>query len=219
MKSLYEHITSVLNESLILEKFVTIFSSDSKDEQLKYAKIAWPLIDNAYKYCGGLAGIKTYDAFVDEFVYNEEDEFIWKMVRRGSKISAVVIYKNKNKHRKTVAMACDPSEQGKKDLNMIISEDMKIKERGAWAEVSGKSLGTYLNMGAVVLPNSIASELLPGKVIEPLDDGYFYKRPIKGEMHVKLIIGYPPNDYEGDKPSDELIKTIKTLGKKYEAEL
>ena len=51
MKSLYEHITSVLNESLILEKFVTIFSSDSKDEQLKYAKIAWPLIVNAYKYC------------------------------------------------------------------------------------------------------------------------------------------------------------------------
>ena len=158
MKSLYEHITSVLNESLILEKFVTIFSSDSKDEQLKYAKIAWPLIVNAYKYCGGLAGIKTYDAFVDEFVYNEKDEFIWKMVRRGSKISAVV------------------------------------------------------------LPNSIESELLPGKVIEPLDDGYFYKRPIKGEMNVKLIIGYPPNDYEGDKPSDELIKTIKTLGKKYEAE-
>ena len=40
---------------------------------------------------GGLAGIKTFDAFVKEFVDNEKDDFLWKLVRRGSEITAVDI--------------------------------------------------------------------------------------------------------------------------------
>jgi hypothetical protein len=100
---------------------------------------------------------------------------------------------------------------------MILSEDMKLKERGAWAEVSGKALGKYLNMGAIILPNDIASQLLPGKEIEPLEDGYFYKRMIKGEMHVKMLVGYPPNGYEGDRPNSEMIAKLKMLGKEYES--
>jgi hypothetical protein len=65
----------------------------------------------------------------------------------------------------------------------------------------------------------MASDLLPGKEIEPLDDGYFYKRLIKGEMHVKLIVGFPPNDIEGEKPTSEMISKIKELGKQYESGL
>ena len=215
MKTLYEQI----QESLILERFVTVLSSDSEEEQIQYAKIVWPIVEEAYAYAGGLAGIHTVDDFIKEYVYNDKDEFLWKMVRRGNKITAVKIYKFKNGHRKSVCMASVKGEQGDHDLNMIISEDLKIKERGAWAEVSGKALGKYLNMGAVVIPNSMAKELLPGKSIETLDDGYFYKRLIKGKPCVKMIIGYPPNGYEGDSADDELIKTLKTLGKKYEAEL
>lgn len=215
MKSLYEQI----QESLILERFITLLPDSSKEEQLKVAEEVWPMVEAAYRYIGGLAGIKDYDAFVKEFVYNDKDEFLWKLVRRGNKITAVKIYKFKNNYRKSVAMACLYNEQGKRDLNMIIAEDMKIKQRGAWAEVSGKALGKYLKIGAVVLPNSMAQELLPNKKIEVLDDGYFYKRLIKGEMHAKILIGYPPNGYEGDAPDDELIEKIKELGKKYEAEL
>ena len=47
----------------------------------------------------------------------------------------------KNGHRKSVAMACQNTPQGAFDLSMILSEDMSLKERGAWAEVSGKALG------------------------------------------------------------------------------
>lgn len=213
MKNLFD----IIQEEFLLERFVTITSADSREEQLEYAKQAWPLIESAYKYIGGLAGIKTFDAFVREFVDNNSNDFLWKLVRRGNQITAVKIYKIKSGYRKSVAMACVNSEQGKKDLNMIISEDLKIKERGAWAEVSGKALGKYLNLGAIVLPNSMANELLPGKQLELLDDGYFYKRNINGEEHIKLLIGYPPNGYEGSKPTEEFVKQIKELGKKYGA--
>ena len=80
----------------ITEKFVTVLPADSKEDQLKYAKQVWPMIDDAYRYIGGLAGIKTFDAFVKEFVDNEKDDFLWKLVRRGSEITAVKIYKLKN---------------------------------------------------------------------------------------------------------------------------
>lgn len=215
MKTLYEHI----NSELLLEKFVTVLPADSKEDQLKYATKVWPLIEDAYRYIGGLAGIKTYDAFVKEFVDNEKDDFLWKLVRRGSNITAVKIYKLKKGHRKSVAMACDGTPQGIGDLNMILSEDMRLKERGAWAEVSGKALGKYLNMGAVILPNSAAETLLPGKQIEYMEDGYFYKRLIKGEMHVKMLVGYPPENIEGEKPTPEMIAKLKELGKQYESGL
>lgn len=203
----------------ITERFITVLPADSKEEQLNYAKSVWPMIDDAYRYIGGLAGIKTYDEFVAEFVDNDKDNFLWKLVKRGSEITAVKIYKLSNGHRKSVAMACAPTHQGGADLNMILSEDMRIKERGAWAEVSGRALGKYLNMGALIIPNAMAAELLQGKEIEPLKDGYFYKRLIKDEMHVKLIVGFPPNNIEGEKPTSEMIKSLKELGKKYESNL
>ena len=125
----------------------------------------------------------------------------------------------KNGGRKSVALACLPTPRGGNDLNMILSEDMRLKERGAWAEVSGKALGKFLNMGALIIPNSVANVLLPNKEIQPLEDGYFYKRFIKGEPHVKMIVGFPSSDIEGEKPTDEMIKSLKELGKKYESNL
>ena len=213
MRTLYNYI----KESYITERFVTVLPADSREDQLKYAEKVWPLIDAAYKYIGGLAGIKTYDAFIKEFVDNEKDDFLWKLVRRGNDITAVKIYKIKNGGRKSVAMACMDTDQGKKDLNSIIEEDMRLKDRKAWAEVSGKALGKYLNMGAIILPNSMTEELLPGKEIELLPDGLFYRRTIKGEVHVKMLVGYPPNGYEGEKPNETRVRYIKELSKRYEA--
>lgn len=215
MTSLYEHI----NSELLLERFVTILPTDSEVDKLKCAENIWPMIDDAYKYIGGLAGIKTFDAFVKEFVYNEKDEFLWKYVKRGSEITAVIIYKIKNTHRKSVAMACQNTSQGANDLDMILSEDMRIRNRGAWAEVSGKALGKFLNMGVIIIPNKLANVLLPGKNIKPLEDGYFYKRLIKDEMHVKMLVGFPPTDIEGEKPTPEMIANLKKLSKEYESGL
>ena len=123
------------------------------------------------------------------------------------------------KYRKNVALGCINTEQGKNDLNMILKEDINIKDRGSWCELSGKALGKYLNMGAIILPNTFTSELLPDKqILELKPDGYFYTREIKGEIHTKILIGYPPNGFVGDKPDEELINKIKELGKKYDVE-
>jgi hypothetical protein len=34
-----------------------------------------------------------------------------------------------------------------------------------------------------------------------------------------LIVGFPPNDIEGEKPTSEMISKIKELGKQYESGL
>jgi hypothetical protein len=203
---------------LITEHFDTIFPEDEA-KRMKISKQVWDLIEKAYSYIGGLAGCKDYDTFVKMFVKeNTEKQYIWKVVRRGKEVTAIKIYSTTKGGRKSAAMACADTEQGQKDLNKILEEDIKIKERGNWAEVSGRALGKYLNKGAVVLPNTMAKELMPEKRdIELLPDGYFYKRNIKGELHTKMLVGYPPNGFVGDKPTDELVKQLKELGKKYES--
>lgn len=209
MKSLYDYV---------FEHFVTVLPTDALNDKLKYAKQVWEILDNAYKYIGGLAGCKSYDDFLNEYVNNDKDNMLWKLVRHGTTITAVKIYKMKQNHRKSIAMGCIPTDQGKHDINMILNEDMKLKERGVWSESSGKALGTYLNKGYIILPNCVAPYLLPDKEIELLPDGYFYRRIIDGKIHIKMIVGYPPTDIEGQQPTLEQIKKLKDLSKKYEAE-
>lgn len=214
MKSL----SNFINETIINEHFVTIFDKQ-KQERYQYAEQVWKIIEAAYEYIGGLSGCKNYDDFVQQYVEDINNKNImWKMVRRGTTITAIKIYSMTKLGRKAIASGALNTPQGIKDLNKIIKEDIKMKDREFYAECSGKALGKYLNEGVVVLPNSMAFEVLKGKQIEPMPDGYFYRRKIKGELHVKLLVGYPNVGCVGENPDDELIKKLKELGKKYESE-
>jgi hypothetical protein len=209
MKSLYSYIT---------EHFINIFPNISLEEKQKYAKQVWDILNKSYSYIKGLAGCKNYDDFYNKFVLDKDNkQLFWKLVKRGNIVTAIKIYSTSKGGRKSVASGCIDTEQGKNDLNKIIEEDMKLKERGMWSECSGRALGKYLNAGYTVIPNTMA-ELLINKKVEPLPDGYFYKRIIEGKVHTKLIVGYPPKGVEGEKPDEELVKYLKELGKKYEAE-
>ena len=146
---------------------------------------------------------------------------MWKLVRRnGDTITACKIYAINDLGRKSVVMASLDTEQGKNDLNKILSEDYNITDRQAWSEVSGKALGKALNMGAIPLPNHMLYSLLPKKVkngeIEFIkNENYFYKRLIKGEWYYKMLIGQPTNSKEQIPAPPELIKFIKEKGKYY----
>ena len=60
----------------------------------KWASQVWKLLNDAYKYCGGLKGMNSIEQLI-----NETD--IWKIVRRGNKVTAVVTYSTKRGGRKT----------------------------------------------------------------------------------------------------------------------
>ena len=54
----------------------------------KWAPQVWQLLNDAYKYCGGLKGMNSIEQLI-----NETD--IWKIVRRGDKVTAAVTYSTK----------------------------------------------------------------------------------------------------------------------------
>lgn len=209
---------------IICEKFITLFDTKEKDIETKrkYAKEVYDMVVKSYEYIGGLAGCKSYDDFVKQYVDpTDGDSLIWKMIRRTDHISAIKIYSTKRGGRKGIVMATDGTEQGKKDASKILDEDYKLKERQAWNEVSGKALGSALNSGALPIPNYCVPELMKDKnknEFRMRDDGYFYDRIIKGDWHTKLCVGNPPNEFKGDKIDKEMIAKLKELGKKYEAE-
>ena len=203
-------------QEYIFERFINVF----KPEDIRlYAKEAWDMISKAYEYIGGVAGCDSYNDFLNFYVNNAiQEKFMWKIVRRHDHLSAVKIYTLKRGGRKGIIIASDGSEQGKKDLMEILSDDFNMKNRQSWEELSGKALGIALKNGAIPLPNNIIQVLMPDKKdIIPLKDGWFYKRHLGKEEHVKLLVGHPRKNIEFGKPSQELISKLKELSKKYES--
>jgi len=219
MKTLQEYI----NEALVFEKFVNLFDKDIEIRR-QYSKEVWDMVERAYAYMDGLSGCETYEKFVKKFVEDEKGkDLMWKCVKRGNKITAIKIYSLTKHGRKSILMASDGTKEGDKDLCMILSEDIKIKERNAWSEVSGSALGKSLKLGAIPLPASMLYEVLPKKIaakeIEFIDnDMYFYRRLLNGKWHTKMLIGNPKENTGRFEADPELAAKLKELGKKYQEE-
>ena len=202
MKSL----TKYVKESLMInERFVTPIT---KDDMKKWAPQVWQLLNDAYKYCGGLKGMDSVEQLI-----NETD--IWKIVRRGDKVTAVVTYSTKRGGRKSCYMASSPDEQGKHDLFMIMKEDAKLLDREAWCEASGKTVSAKLKNGWTPIPNYIAQDIMKDKKFDELcEDGFFYVRQIGNHKFHKIMLG----NYGGKhhmNVDEKLINTLKELAKKY----
>ena len=129
MKSL----TQYLNEALICERFLNAFN---KEDMTKYADEVWDILQKAYAYCGGMAGMDSVEQLIDE-------TDMWKMVRKNGKIVAVNTYSNKRSGRKICYGGQDGTEEGKKAFKKILEEDFKLKDRQSWAEVSGAMEVSY----------------------------------------------------------------------------
>ena len=219
MKTLQEYI----NEALVFEKFLNLFDKDIEIRR-QYAEEIWTMVERAYAYMGGLSGCETYEEFVTKYVEDEKGkDLMWKCVKRGNKITAVKIYSLTKHGRKSILMASDGTKAGDKDLCMILGEDIKLKDRNAWSEVSGAALGKSLKLGAIPLPAYMLYELLPKKInsgeIKFIDnDMYFYQRLLDGEWHTKMLIGNPIENDGRFEADPELAAKLKELGKKYQEE-
>lgn len=201
MKSLQEYI---------VERYINALQ---KEDIRKYGNEILNMLKEAYKHIGGCKGIETIDDLCN-------DSDMIKMVKRGGKIVAVRLYTFKRGGRKSMAMASDGTELGKKELYKLLNDDFQFKDRQTWSEQSGKALGSSLKRkGCVLCPNYIALELMPDKAkdIKLKDDGFFYTRKIGGEFHTKCIVGNVPN-VDTISVNDDTIAHIKELSMKYEKE-
>ena len=188
-------------ECIINEHFVTCFEPADME---KWLDQVWDMLYAAYEYTGGVKGITK------EQLIPESD--LWKLVKRGDKITAAVLYTMKRGGRKACYMASDGSKQGKGDLAKIIQEDARMKDRDAWQEVSGKAIGFFLKRGHLPVPNTVAQEILRDKQFDELKpDGWFYTRKIGGEPLTKIMVSRS----RGVEAPDEVIDEIIALGMKY----
>jgi len=175
---------------LLIERIVNLHTSE---EKMKYADKIWDMLQRSYKKMGGFKSANSAKELANDSGY-------WKLVRRGSHITALKIYKKvpNTNNFKMVAMATetepDPegaykaTERGKKDYNMLKNDDINTKR--SWAEVSGPAEKLMLRAGAKPIDNKYAEFLTGKKILDLNTDGYHYTRLIQGEPHEKIIVGF-----------------------------
>lgn len=173
-----------LNESEIVclnESYINAF--EPKDMS-KYIDEVWSILEYSYKEIGGTSLIAA-----DKRELMETSD-MWKMVRRNGKIVAVQIYTFKRGGRKAIACGTNGSIEGKQGLYDIIKEDIKLYDRNAWVEVSGKMEFINIKFGAHPIPAKIAQEILHDKIFTSIDeDGFHYTRLIGGKPIRKIMFG------------------------------
>lgn len=193
---------------MILEHYVSLWKKNG-DDFSKYSSQVWDILQNSYKNIGGIAGVDSPEQLVAK-------SDLWKMVRRSGKITAVQVYRTDVGGRKAVAGGSDGTEQGKQDLFKIMLEDFTRDDREVFSEMSGKALGSALKRGATPVLASTVKDFMSkyGRDIEPLPDGYFYRRHIGSKDYIKVLLGKLPGQ-QRTPGSPELIKKIKELSIKY----
>lgn len=161
----------------------TFVNALEKDDMRKYATEVWKILQDSYKYCGGLLGMKDVEQLIAE-------SDMWKMVRRGGRIVCVMVYSFKRGGRKVCYGGTDGTPQGKHDFYKIMSEDINIRDRSVWAEVSEKMEHLYIKNGATPIPATIAKQILADKEFIAFNpDGYHYTRYIGGIAAEKIMVG------------------------------
>lgn len=161
---------------LLTERVLNLFKTE---HQLQYADEVWAMLQKAYEKVGGFHSADSIDDLLNK-------THLWKLVKRGNKITAASLYKD-HYGRKTIASCTDGTPEGKHDYNMIKDADVKFGR--AWCEVSGAPEHIMKKAGLRPLPAKFAAMLTGKKIDEYNEDGYHYTRVIHGHPHEKVIYG------------------------------
>lgn len=163
-------------ENLLKESFINIWTREDKEP---YADQVWKILQQSYEEIGGYKGSPDVDDLID-------DSSLWKLNRKGGKIVAVRIYKDKH-GRKSIAAGTDGSEAGKKAVYQTMKDDLRLNR--AWAEVSGKVEHILVDkLKGQPVPNIHAEKILKKKILKLDKNGYHYWRLLDGEPHRKVIV-------------------------------
>jgi len=164
------------------EGFVNLFSKDT-DKMNKYKDVVFSLLQSAYEPIGGIkgSGFGSPEDMVSRIPF-------WKMSFIDGKLTAVVMYKFFDGHRKFVAMATNKSSEGTRKLKEIVSVELTR----SYGEVSGPLLKWMLK----VVPDIIEKYKVPSKDVSAIlkkpvyiIDEYHYKRKIGDDVFDKILLG------------------------------
>jgi hypothetical protein len=158
-------------------------------EKEKYAEKVWDVLQTSYADIGGFSTASTLDELIQKFS-------LWKIVVRNGIVTAVKVYRDQF-GRKSVGVGTNGTVQGKKDIKMIMQDDVKTGRM--WVEVSGKPEQLYRKFGAMPLDAKYAQLLTKHPIMSISPDGYHYTRLIAGTPHEKIIYGVvnlSPEDVE-----------------------
>jgi hypothetical protein len=181
-------------QSYLEERFVNLIGSDAK--KADFADEVFSLLQKSYASIGGIHGngFKNKEDMIKNIPF-------WKLSRKDGRIVAVAMYKDKG-GRKSVAIGTDGSEEGKKQLALMVRDDIDR----AYKEVSSKSLSFMKKQLPIdQLKSYIVDPSKVEKIIKepirkpPADDPelvrhkelahFFYQRKIGNEWHTKLLVG------------------------------
>lgn len=162
--------------SILTERFVNLHT---KQDIAKYIDPIWDIIQTSYAPIGGFLSASSKEDLIKK-------TGMAKLVRKDSKIVAVMIYKD-DQGRKGIAAGTDGSTEGKKWLMKMFKEDVDLER--SWGEFSGKAEHLMLKSGGVPIPNSLAAQILNKPILDLNPDGFHYTREIMGEPHEKILIG------------------------------
>lgn len=187
-------------EGRLQERFVNIFTKRPEDffKLQKYKQVVYDMIQNGYKSIGGAAGLGDADDLVN-------DSDFWKLNVKDGKVRSVVVYTMKRGGRKVQYLTADPSAEGKQALYDTIKDDCRLKDREAWAEVSGKVEHIYKKYGET-------TPVLAREVQQLLYDKTDIQPDPTDEVHYFRHIGDPEKDENGNDIKDSNLHQKVTMG-------
>lgn len=183
----FDDINKTIKEGVVNEHFTNIVVKNANRKDLdSYKDEVWDMLQKAYEPIGGILGCDNLDMLID-------DSDFWKLFTKNGKLYACAVYTFKRGGRKLMYCGTDGTKEGKAALYRIISDDIRLIDRKAWAEVSDKMEHIYIDKhGATPVPAEVAQKILSDKpFIKIHDDGFHYDRYIGGEVHTKIMVGLP----------------------------
>jgi len=179
----------------IAERYVNLIGQDESKQ--KYAKEVYELIQKSYAPIGGNkgAGFESPERMIEKIPF-------WKLVRKGNKIVAGALYKDKG-GRKRVAVFSDGTDQGKIEVGKIYKEEFSR----AYFEVSDSALGFMVKLLGVDFIKKYSKshdevkKLIGDDIVTdvPADDPhltrlpqlkkYFYRRKLGSAVKTKILLG------------------------------
>lgn len=167
-----------ISQIILNEKILNIRNKSNKQ---KYISRIWNLLQKSYEPVGGFKSASSPEELLNTVG-------LWKIILRNGNISAVRIFSEKFGN-KSIALASDGSIQGKKDVRMIMKDDI-VRGR-SWCETSDVPEMICKRMGAEPIPSRFASLLTGKNILSRDEDGYHYTRLIGGVPHTKILYGTP----------------------------
>lgn len=186
------------------ESFVNLIGDDERKTQ--YADQVWDVLQRSYADIGGIQGngFQSKEDMIKKIPF-------WKIDVYNGKVSAIVMYKDKN-GRKAVASGTDGTQRGikkyyemaKAELGRSYAEKSK-KSLGAAIKAHGESIEAFMIPVDEVKKIAAPDEIIPLSVFKgklDADDAftakkypqfkkYMYIREIGGKPHMKVMLGTP----------------------------